>query len=64
MVWDFEAGPGSFELWSANGAGFAFDDPETAGDELLTGVGTNFPNGALPEAGSAWSVGTPDAMRD
>jgi hypothetical protein len=58
VTWDFENGNDhSFTLWSVNPATPAANDPTTAGDEALTGVGG--PKG-LPDAGVAWSVGRPD----
>jgi hypothetical protein len=57
VTWDFEDGnTHHFQLWSAV-LSYGAEDPCTAGDELLTGVGG--PVG-LPSAGLAWSVGTPD----
>ena len=58
VIWDFENGNNhGFTLWSVNPATPAANDPTTAGEEALTGVG-----GAkgLPDAGVAWSVGRPD----
>ena len=58
VTWDFEDGNDhGFRLWCVNPATPAADDPNTAGDEAITGVG-----GAdgLPPAGNAWSVGPPD----
>jgi hypothetical protein len=58
VIWDFENGNDhGFSLWSVKYATAAPDDPNTAGDESLTGVG-----GAdgLPDAGVAWSIGRPD----
>ena len=58
VTWDFENGNNhGFTLWSVNPATPAFDDPTTAGDEALTGVGG--PKG-LPDAGVVWSIGRPD----
>ena len=58
VVWDFEAGADhGFTLTSANPATPAPDDPTTAGDEAVTGVGG--PKG-LPDAGVALSIGRPD----
>ncbi len=58
--WDFENGNDhGFALWSVKPATPAPDDPNTAGDEALTGgweVGN--PNN-LPEAGVAWTIGPP-----
>jgi hypothetical protein len=55
IVWDFENyNDHGFKLWSVVPATPAPDDPTTAGDEAVTGVGG--PNG-LPNAGVAWSVG-------
>jgi hypothetical protein len=54
VVWDFEEGNDhGFLLWSVNPAPPAPDDPDTAGDESLTG-------GALPGAGIAWTIGPPN----
>ena len=58
VIWDFENGNDhGFSLWSVKYATPAPDDPNTAGDESLTGVG-----GAdgLPDAGVAWSIGPPN----
>jgi len=58
VIWDFENGNDhGFSLWSVKYATAALDDPNTAGDESLTGVG-----GAdgLPGAGVAWSIGPPN----
>ncbi len=58
VVWDFEDGNDhGFTLWSVYEAKPASDDPETAGDEALTGVGGS---DGLPESGLAWSIGQPD----
>ena len=58
VVWDFEEGNDhGFTLTSVNPATPAPDDPTTAGDEALTGVGG--PEG-LPDAGVAWAIGRPD----
>ena len=58
IIWDFENGNDhGFTLWSVNPATPAANDPTTAGDEALTGVGG--PKG-LPDAGVAWSIGRPD----
>jgi hypothetical protein len=58
VIWDFENGDDhGFTLWSVNPATAAANDPATAGDEALTGVGGSK---GLPDAGSAWSVGRPD----
>ncbi|MHC4542790.1 MAG: hypothetical protein ACYS74_23940, partial [Planctomycetota bacterium] len=58
IIWDFENGNDhGFTLWSVRPATPAPDDPSTAGDEAVTGVGG--PSG-LPDAGVAWSVGRPD----
>jgi len=57
VVWDFENGNDhGFTLWSVKPATAAPNDPNTAGDEALTGVGG--PNG-LPAAGLAWTIGLP-----
>jgi len=58
VIWNFEEGNDhGFALRSANPALAAPDDPATAGDEAVTGVG-----GArgLPAAGVAWTIGRPD----
>ena len=58
IIWDFEDGNDhGFTLWSVNPATPAADDPTTAGDEALTGVGGSK---GLPDAGVAWSIGRPD----
>lgn len=58
VIWDFEGGNDhGFTLTSVNPATPAPDDPTTAGDEALTGVGGS---AGLPEAGVAWSIGRPD----
>jgi len=58
IIWDFENGNDhGFTLWSVNPATPAANDPTTAGDEALTGVGGSK---GLPDAGVAWSVGRPD----
>ncbi len=58
VIWNFEEGNDhGFVLTSVNPATPAPDDPITAGDEAVTGVGG--PNG-LPEAGVAWAIGRPD----
>jgi len=58
VVWDFEDGNDhGFTLWSVNPATPAPDDPETAGDEAITGVGGS--NG-LPDAGCCWTIGPPN----
>ena len=58
VVWDFEEGNDhGFILTSVNPATPATDDPTTAGDEAITGVGG--PRG-LPGAGVAWAIGRPD----
>jgi len=58
VIWDFEEGNDhGFALTSVNPATPAPDDPTTAGDEALTGVGG--PDG-LPDAGVAWAIGRPD----
>jgi hypothetical protein len=57
VTWDFENGNHhNFILQSTYYAWPAWDDPNTAGDESITGVG-----GAqgLPDAGIAWTVGPP-----
>jgi hypothetical protein len=57
VTWDFENGNDhNFILQSTYYAWPAWDDPNTAGDESITGVG-----GAqgLPDAGIAWTVGPP-----
>jgi hypothetical protein len=58
VIWDFEDGDAhQFTLWSVNAPGLAWDDPNTAGDESLTGVGLGF---GLPDAGVAWTIGPPN----
>ncbi|HCO94318.1 MAG TPA: hypothetical protein DIU00_10255, partial [Phycisphaerales bacterium] len=58
IIWDFEDGNDhGFALWSVNPATPAADDPATAGDEALTGIGGSK---GLPDAGVAWSIGWPD----
>jgi len=58
IIWDFENGNDhGFTLWSVNPATPAANDPTTAGNEAVTGVGG--PKG-LPDAGVAWSIGRPD----
>ncbi len=58
VIWDFEEGDDhGFTLTSVNPATAAPDDPATAGDEAVTGIGG--PRG-LPDAGVAWTVGRPD----
>ena len=58
IVWDFENGNDhGFTLWSVNPATPAADDPTTAGDEALTGVGGSK---GLPDAGMVWTIGRPD----
>jgi len=58
VIWDFEEGNDhGFILGSANPATPAPDDPTTAGDEAVTGVGG--PQ-TLPGAGVAWTIGGPD----
>jgi hypothetical protein len=53
VIWDFENGNDhGFTLWSLVPPIPAPDDPNTAGDEALTG--------GLPDAGVAWNIGTPD----
>ncbi|MCF7973307.1 MAG: hypothetical protein K9N55_05800 [Phycisphaerae bacterium] len=53
ISWDFENGNDhGFILWSINPPIPGEDDPNTAGDEALTG--------GLPDAGVAWNIGTPD----
>ncbi len=60
VIWDFEKGNDhGFALWSAKAATPAPDDPNTAGDESITGVGGD--NG-LPGAGVAWTIGLPDVF--
>jgi hypothetical protein len=60
VVWDFENGnTHNFDLWSVNPPMPAADDPETAGDELMTGVGGP---GGLPDAGVAWVIGSPSML--
>jgi hypothetical protein len=51
--WDFEDGNDhDFTLWSVVPPIPTADDPNTAGDEALTG--------GLPDAGVAWTIGQPD----
>ena len=58
VSWDFEDGDDhGFTLWSALAPVPAFDDPEIAGDEALTGAGGP---GGLPDAGVAWTIGPPN----
>jgi hypothetical protein len=58
VSWDFEDGDDhGFDLWSLEEVGFAWDDPNIAGDESLTGAGGL---SALPEIGMAWSIGEPN----
>ncbi|MHC4536444.1 MAG: hypothetical protein ACYS6K_21045, partial [Planctomycetota bacterium] len=58
VIWDFENGNDhGFTLWSVNPATPAANDPTTAGEEALTGVGGIK---GLPDAGIVWSVGRPD----
>jgi hypothetical protein len=58
VIWDFENGhTHGFTLWSVHGAWSASDDPNTAGEESMTGIGGIQ---GLPEYGVAWTVGTPD----
>lgn len=58
IIWDFEKGYGhGFLFQSTYGPGNALDDPDTAGDESLTGIGQS---PSLPEAGVAWTVGQPN----
>ncbi len=55
--WDFENGnDDGFTLWSVIPATPASDDPNTAGDESITGVGGDL---GLPFAGIAWTIGPP-----
>jgi len=57
IVWDFENGNDHrFTLWSAYYAWPTDDDPNTAGDEALTGAGGAV---SLPDFGVAWTVGPP-----
>ena len=57
LNWDFEDGEDhNFNLWSAYLVWPADDDPNTAGDESMTGVGGSR---GLPENGVAWTVGLP-----
>ena len=54
IIWDFENGYGhGFVLQSTYAAAFAFDDPNIAGDESLTGIGGV---AGLPDAGVAWTM--------
>jgi len=58
VKWDFENGNDhGFYLQSTYYALTGPDDPNTAGDEAITGVGGM---SGLPEFGVAWSVGRPD----
>jgi hypothetical protein len=57
VTWDFENGRGhGFTLWSLYEAWPTADDPNTAGDEALTGLGGAH---SLPEYGVAWTIGPP-----
>ena len=58
VKWDFENGnTHKFNLQSTYLPALAFDDPNIAGDELMTGVGGSK---GLPDAGIAWTVGPPN----
>ena len=58
VIWDFENGNShGFTLRCVIAATPAPDDPDTAGDESLTGV---WGDDGLPTAGVAWSIGPPD----
>ena len=58
IVWDFEDGNDhGFTLWSVVPATPATDDPNTAGDEAVTGVGGS---DGLPDAGHCWTIGPPN----
>jgi len=58
VSWNFEDGDDhGFDLWSLQEVGFAWDDPNIAGDESLTGAGGL---SALPDVGMAWSIGEPN----
>jgi hypothetical protein len=58
ISWNFENGNDhGFRLWCVNPATPAANDPNTAGDEAITGVGGS--NG-LPGAGIAWTIGPPN----
>ncbi|HUU16628.1 MAG TPA: hypothetical protein VMW72_05720 [Sedimentisphaerales bacterium] len=60
ISWDFENGNDHrFNLWSAMPGWAMFDDPNTAGDESLTGVGAGGIDG-LPGFGLAWTIGPPN----
>jgi hypothetical protein len=57
VIWDFENGNDhNFILQSTYNAAVGIDDPDTAGDESITGVGGI---SGLPDAGVAWTVGPP-----
>jgi len=58
VTWDFENGEDhNFTLYSTYPAVAGLDDPNTAGDEKITGmVGIS----RLPDAGIAWTVGPPN----
>jgi len=61
--WDFENGNDhGFSLWSVVPAVPADDDPNTAGDEALTGGWAEGDPNNLPEAGVVWTVGPPTQM--
>jgi hypothetical protein len=58
VSFDFENGNDhGFSLWSAYIASPALDDPNIAGDELVTGVGGAV---CLPDFGVAWAIGPPN----
>jgi len=62
VLWDFEGDDHDFVLRSLNEATPAADDPETAGDEALTGGwGEGNPDN-LPEAGIAWIIASPSMI--
>ena len=59
--WDFENGNDhGFAMWCVNPATPAPDDPNTAGDEALTGGWEPGNPENLPEAGLAWTIGAPE----
>jgi len=61
--WDFENGNDhGFTLWSINPATPVPDDPNTAGDEALTGGWAEGDPNNLPEAGVVWTIGPPTQM--
>jgi hypothetical protein len=62
VIWDFETGDDGWTLRTVNPATPAPDDPNTAGDEALTGGWDpdNLEN--LPQAGLAMVIGAPEEM--